>query len=145
MLETHLTPIICIGEQRSEYEHGKAPEVLQKQLRGALQDVSKSRVSNCIIAYEPLWSISTMTEHPKTPQENEIMSVQLLLRKELSLMYSRKIAETIPILYGGSVRSKNCEMFVGPAKMDGMLIGGASLQASEFLSILKKTDTLFQT
>lgn len=145
LLNERQIPIVCIGEQLEDYQKGETADVLRRQLRGAIKNVPKSRILKIILAYEPVWSISTMSANPKTPTENEIMSVQLFLRKELSTIYTRAIAERIPILYGGSVNSRNVTTFVGSGKMDGALVGGASLRASEFLSILRKVNSSYSS
>ena len=133
-LKNNLKPILCIGETLEEKQQDKASDVIVSQLQSALKDVSKFQISNSklLIVYEPVWAIGT----GETPTSDEIMSAGLLIKKILVKLYDRKIAEGIPILYGGSVNSKNAFDFVDKAGMNGFLVGGASLNASEFVRIV---------
>ena len=134
-LKNNLKPILCTGETLEEYKKDKTDKVLISQLQTALKDISKFQISNFKfqIAYEPVWAIGTGV----TPNMDGIMSAKLLIRKILAKMYSRPIAEKVRILYGGSVSSKNANDFLKKAGMDGLLIGGASLKAMEFVRIVK--------
>lgn len=134
-LKNNLKPILCIGETQEQNRESKTDKVLIHQLQMALENVSKSEISNykLQVAYEPVWAIGTGV----TPNTDEIMSVKLLIRKILAKMYSRSIAEKVRILYGGSVSSKNAGDFIKHTGMDGLLVGGASLKATEFVRIVK--------
>lgn len=126
-LKTALTPIFCVGEQ-ADQEIG---QVIEQQLKIGLKDIDKAQIKKIIIAYEPVWAIGT--GNPCTP--NSAMSAALLIKKILTALYSRFIAENTPVLYGGSVDSKNATMYIKEAKMQGLLVGGASLEAEEFVKI----------
>ena len=132
-LKNNLSPVLCIGETLKEKEQDKTSNIITAQLKLALASVDKSQIANrkLQVAYEPIWAIGT----GKTPSADEIMSAGLLIKKTLSSLYDRETAEKVPILYGGSVNSKNAYDFVDKTGMDGLLIGGASLNASEFVRI----------
>ncbi len=126
--------VLCVGETREERDAEKAGEVISKQIEKDLKDISKSDFANnkILIAYEPIWAIGT----GETPLADEIMSMDILIRKVVAKLYDRETADKLYVLYGGSVNSQNALDFVDKAKMNGLLIGGASLNASEFLRIV---------
>lgn len=134
-LRAKLTPILCIGETQEEKEKGETDNILQNQITCALRNVSSSSLQNLrfIIAYEPVWAIGT--GNPCDTEEAQKMS--LLIRKIISKIYSHKLAQNIKILYGGSVNSKNAQGYVKEAGLQGLLVGGASLDAKEFIGIVK--------
>ncbi|MCK4591959.1 triose-phosphate isomerase [Candidatus Parcubacteria bacterium] len=133
VIKNNLISILCIGETIKEKQQDRTSEVIITQLEEALKNV-ELQVLNCNlqIAYEPIWAIGT----GETPSANEIMSACLLIKKTISNLYGRETAEKIPILYGGSVNSKNAFDFIDKTGMDGLLIGGASLNGSEFVRIV---------
>jgi triosephosphate isomerase (TIM) len=133
-LENNLNPILCIGETLEEKKKDKASEVIARQLESALKNIDKFQVSNFKfqVAYEPIWAIGTGI----TPNTDEIMSITLLIKKIITKLYDRKTAEKISILYGGSVDVGNAYDFVHKANTNGLLIGGASLNAEEFVRIV---------
>jgi len=131
--KNNLKPILCVGETLEEREKSKTGKVIADQLEAALKDISSSSVHYMLnIAYEPVWAIGT----GKTPSLDEVMSAGLLIKKVISRLYDRGMVEKVYILYGGSVNSKNALDFVDKAGMDGLLVGGASLNASEFVRIV---------
>ncbi|MCK4919099.1 MAG: triose-phosphate isomerase [Candidatus Pacebacteria bacterium] len=131
-LRNKLKVILCIGESLEEKNNDQTTEVIERQIQGALQNIKKSQISNLIIAYEPIWAIGT----GKIPSQDEVMSMSLFIKKIISNLYDRKTAEKIDILYGGSVNSQNSLDFVDNTGMNGLLVGGASLNASEFARIV---------
>lgn len=143
-MENNLNSVLCIGETLDEKKKDKTSEVIVRQLEKALNNISISYAfcesakggqipnSKFQIVYEPIWAIGT----GETPTTDEIMSIVLLIRKVIAKFYGREIAEKISILYGGSVDSQNACDFVRKANTDGLLIGGASLNASEFARIV---------
>ena len=133
-LKNNLNPVLCIGETLKEKQQDQASEIIITQIEKALSGITKSQILNSKfqIAYEPIWAIGT----GETPSINEIMSACLLIKKVISNFYDREMVEKIPILYGGSVNSKNAFDFVDKTGMDGLLIGGASLNGSEFARIV---------
>jgi len=132
-LKAKLKPIFCIGESWEERKRDKAQQVLKSQLEKGLKSIKKRGIKNLILAYEPVWAIGT--GRPCSPVEAQTMS--LFLRKIIAKLYSLAIAKNTPILYGGSVNSKNARDYVVEARMNGLLVGGASLDAKEFVKIVK--------
>lgn len=135
VIKNNLNPILCIGETLKEKQQDKTSEIITKQLEKALKNIPKSKIQNqkFKIAYEPIWAIGTGI----TPTTDEIMSMELFIKKIISSLYDRPTAEKISILYGGSVNSQNALDFVDKTGMDGLLIGGASLNGSEFVRIVR--------
>lgn len=133
-IENNLIPVLCIGETLKEKKQDKTSEVIVRQLESAFKNIDKFQVSSFKfqVVYEPIWAIGTGI----TPAVDEIMSVALLIRKVIAKLYDRETAEKISILYGGSADSGNAYDFVRKANTNGLLIGGASLNASEFARIV---------
>ena len=131
-LRTGLTPIFCCGETLAEREKGNHHDIVKKQLEKGILHLSEADFSKIIIAYEPVWAIGTgVTATPEQAQE-----MHRLIRNFVSVKYGSGIAESTPILYGGSCNAKNAkELFLNP-DVDGGLIGGASLIATDFVSIV---------
>lgn len=124
-----LIAIICIGETKEEREMGKAIDVVRSQLRGSLPEGSFGE--NTIIAYEPVWAIGTGL----TPTVDDVAEVHSAIRTELSFLVGDAEYEKIKILYGGSVKPTNAKELLSIADVDGALVGGASLNAKDFLAI----------
>ncbi|MBQ3318586.1 triose-phosphate isomerase [Candidatus Saccharibacteria bacterium] len=130
-----ITPILCVGETEIERDMKETASVIKDQLLGGLSDVSKEDLDKVIIAYEPVWAISG---HGKATiaKPSDVDEVVKLIRETLAATYSKKIAENIPVLYGGSVKTTNAAAYLSVPGVNGLLIGGASLIASEFLGII---------
>ena len=133
-LAAQLDPILCIGETEGERKKGEIEKVLRRQLTYALKGIAASLFSQRgTIAYEPLWAVGT--GNPCDIDEAQRMSLTIV--KIITELYNFKTARTIRILYGGSVTSKNAAGYIKEAGMRGLLVGGASLDAKEFVSIVK--------
>ncbi|NTU66417.1 MAG: triose-phosphate isomerase [Candidatus Moranbacteria bacterium] len=130
-LKANLKPVLCIGETRQEKDANQIVKVLTLQIREALHGVSKLRAGSIIIAYEPIWSVGT----DKIPSSNEIMEAKVIIRKIIFSMFDRNIAESIPVIYGGSVSSFTAKQVCVDSAMDGALVGRESLIPKEFLKI----------
>src|SRR3989338_1548116 len=128
-----LKPILCVGETDEEKNSGKKLEVLGVEITQDLKGVMKSEDKNIVIAYEPVWAIGT----GNNCSVDETMSSILLIRKIISKLYNREIADTTKIIYGGSVDSKNTNSYITQTGVNGLLVGGASLNAEEFIEIIK--------
>jgi triosephosphate isomerase len=126
-----LRPIVCVGELLEEREAGKTAEVIRQQFVGSLANVSADQILSTAIAYEPVWAIGT----GKVASPEQAEEVHADLRKQLTERYNSEIADSVRILYGGSVKPDNAAELLGQANIDGALIGGASLQADDFLAI----------
>ncbi len=132
-LKAGLTPILCLGEKLEEMEARKTEEVVTRQVNGALKGIESPQ--GLVIAYEPIWAIGT--GRAATPEEANITIA--VIRKTLSQLYGDGIALETRILYGGSVTADNIFEFVIQPEIDGALVGGASLKAEEFLSIVEQS------
>jgi triosephosphate isomerase len=126
-------PILCVGEQLAEREAGKTLDVVLGQLDAGLDGVAKDRASEVVIAYEPVWAIGTgRTASPADAQE-----VHEAIRKRLGERFDGAAADSIRILYGGSVKPNNAADLLAQADIDGALVGGASLTADTFVPIVE--------
>ena len=123
-----LTAIICVGETLEEREAGQTLAVVGEQLRGSVP----ANIEKVVIAYEPVWAIGT----GKVPTLDEIAEVHAFIRGELTGTLGRNDAADVAILYGGSVKPSNAAEIFGVANVDGALVGGASLKASDFSGII---------
>lgn len=128
-----LLPVLCVGELLAEREASQTNEVVTRQLKEGLSGLNAAKLSAVTIAYEPVWAIGTgLTATPEQAQE-----VHDLIRKLLRLMYDESLAEEIRILYGGSVKPANAADLMSQKDVDGLLVGGASLKADDFLAIIQ--------
>jgi len=134
-LKTGLQPIFCIGETQKEREESKTEVVLEKQFLEGLKDISKKDVLDIVIAYEPVWAIGT----GKTATAEIAESVHSYIRKLIHKHFDAKAADTINILYGGSVKPSNVEELLKQENIDGVLVGGASLDYKIFAEIVNKS------
>jgi triosephosphate isomerase (TIM) len=121
-----LLAIVCVGETRAEHDAGRANEIVCKQLQGSLPDTAES----IVVAYEPVWAIGTGL----TPTPDDVRAMHALIREQLSGRFGAA-GETLRILYGGSVKPGNAKELLRIENVDGALVGGASLDAGEFLAI----------
>jgi triosephosphate isomerase len=124
-----LTAIICVGETLNEREAGRTLDVVARQLKGSVP--AAAQPERLVIAYEPVWAIGS----GKTPTSADIAEVHGLIRRELSGHLGESAAQTVRILYGGSVKASNADELLRVTDVDGALVGGASLKASDFLGI----------
>lgn len=138
-LKAGLKAVLCIGEDtrdsfnsRGHWTHELDPKI-KDQILGALDGVSKSQMKNVAIAYEPVWAIGT--GNPATP--DDVLSAKIFILKILSNLYGRKEASKVRILYGGSTDKKNAARFIRDGQADGLLVGGSSLDAEEFVGMIK--------
>lgn len=131
LLDAGITPIYCCGELLGERESEKHFKVVEEQIQSAMQGFQKDDLKKIVIAYEPVWAIGTgQTATPEQAQE-----MHRFIRTKLAQVLGNE-AEEVSILYGGSVKPDNAEELFSQKDIDGGLIGGASLQASDFLEII---------
>ncbi len=128
-----LIPIFCIGEKLAEREKGIQFEVVVKQMEKVVYQLSEDDLKKVVIAYEPVWAIGT----GKTATPEQAQDMHGFIRNSISKQYSSAVANTIPILYGGSVKDANAKEIFSMPDVDGGLIGGASLSVSEYIEIAK--------
>ncbi len=132
-LDKKIMPIVCVGETLEEKEDGKAKSILQRQIIGAFMDISGDDASIAAVAYEPIWAIGTgRTAAPEDAQKT-IEYIRELLENE----YGKTVSEKIRILYGGSVKSSNIKEIMQQNDIDGVLVGGASLDKEHFKKIIE--------
>lgn len=135
-IRNKIRPILCIGETESERSFGETADVIKDQLFGGLSEVSEEDIAKVLIAYEPVWAISsTKDAKPATP--DEIAEVVELIRTNLKEIYGAKIAEAAPVLFGGSVKPTNAGAYLTVPGVNGLLIGGASLILEQFTDIIE--------
>ena len=132
-LEYSITPIFCCGEPLSIRDAQTQNEFVAKQLEESLFHFSKDDIQKIVIAYEPIWAIGT----GKTATSEQAQEMHAHLRKVLADQFGKDIADNISILYGGSVKASNANEIFSQPDVDGGLVGGASLIADEFITIIK--------
>ncbi len=128
-LANGLRPIVCVGETLDQRDAGRTAQVLRRQTRASLADVSD--LTTLAIAYEPVWAIGT--GRAATPQDAS--DGITTIRETVSSMVGASVAEAVPILYGGSVSPRNAASLFEQPQVDGGLVGGAALQADQFVQI----------
>lgn len=131
-LQSGLTPIICLGEQLAEREANQTRKVVEAQFRQSLGGLTAEAVSRTIIAYEPVWAIGTgQTATPKKAQD-----VHAYIRQLTSETFGYQVAQSLRVLYGGSVKPVNIAGLMAQNDIDGALVGAASLKAESFAAIV---------
>lgn len=130
LLRRDLYPIVCVGETAEERDSGRRDSVLVTQIRAALKATALSEEQRIIVAYEPRWAIGT----GRAADPNDAAEAHQLIRDELIELYGvEKTERQCAVIYGGSVTSENLGSFLGHSIIEGALVGGASLDAKEFL------------
>lgn len=133
-IRNHIKPIICVGETLQERMDNETKAVLHDQVYSSLVDVTKEDLKNIVIAYEPVWAIGT-GEHASA--EDVKRSVRII-RSLIRTLFGQEAASDVRILYGGSVNLSNADVYLNVDNVDGLLIGGASLDAYQFSGIVEK-------
>ncbi|KAB8132170.1 triose-phosphate isomerase [Gracilibacillus oryzae] len=128
-----LTPIICVGETLDERESNATMNVVETQVKAAIDGLSEDQVKASIIAYEPIWAIGT----GKTATSEQANEVCTHIRKVVASAVSETAAEAVRIQYGGSVKPANADELLSQSDIDGALVGGASLEADSFLQLVE--------
>jgi len=137
-LNYDLKPIICFGETAEQKEEGQTKAVIEQQLSECLADLRAEDLAKCILAYEPVWAISTVngsTGAGDNPENSQV--IHKLIRHLLTEKYGSELAASLSIIYGGSVNPSNAENFLSMPDIDGGLVGGASLHLDKFFAIIK--------
>ena len=134
VIRNGMQAILCVGETARERSDGETAEVVRDQLVSGLANIPSEEVGGVSFASEPVWAIGTGS----VPTPADIRAVEKVLRKEISVLYGKKAAEEIRILYGGSVNAENTTELLSVKGVDGLLVGGASLKADEFAAIIEQ-------
>lgn len=131
--QARLTPILCVGETLAERESGAAATVVERQLAAGIAEMDDVQVSSMMIAYEPVWAIGT----GKTATPEDASDIHGVIRRALEERIGEKAAAAVPILYGGSVNRGNAATLLASPDVDGLLVGGASLDPDGWSSIVR--------
>ena len=131
-LEAGLHPIICVGETLDQRELGVTMELIALQLKSALAGVPAEKARKCVIAYEPVWAIGT----GKTATAQQAVEVCTFIRSTIRHLYGARIARSVTVQYGGSMKPANAAELLAQPDIDGGLIGGAALDAGQFVDII---------
>lgn len=132
-LAVGLIPIACVGETLEEREAGQAREIIEGQIVNGFKGFGMAEAARIIVAYEPIWAIGT----GKTATSSEANEMHAYIRAILAGLFGAELAKGINILYGGSVKPSNSTELLSKEDIDGVLVGGASLDADSFISIAK--------
>lgn len=131
LLAVNITPILCVGETLAERDAGKTNEVVLKQLKAVVDFVGIAKFTKIVVAYEPVWAIGT--GKTATPEMAEAVHKTL---REFLISQNPEVGNTVPLLYGGSVKGDNAKSLFAMPNINGGLIGGAALKAEDFLAIV---------
>jgi triosephosphate isomerase len=135
LLAAGLKPIVCVGEKLDERNAGKAFDVVKDHIENSLKGISRDDMLNTVIAYEPVWAIGTGVNATKEQAQEMHKYIRGLLKKT----YGEDIAASVRIQYGGSVKPENIKELLSQEDVDGALVGGASLKADSFVSLVKNS------
>lgn len=128
-----LVPVLCVGEGLDKREAGEHVDFTLDQLRASIEGLSAEQAESLVVAYEPVWAIGT----GKVATAADAQEMSKAIREELAKIYSAEIADKVRVLYGGSVKAASAPEIMAEADVDGVLVGGASLDASEFAAIAR--------
>ena len=129
-----IRPILCVGETTNERTSGETRDVIHDQLIGGLANVTSEELSQVVIAYEPVWAIGT----GKNAVPTDVTEAVVTIRHQLKHLYGAKAANEVQVLYGGSVTADSAADYLALSEIDGLLVGGASLDAKAFSTIVEK-------
>jgi triosephosphate isomerase len=132
-LENNLKPVVCVGESLEQRKSEQFKEVVSAQLKRGLQGISNEQMKNVVIAYEPVWAIGTGLN----ANSEQISEMNIIIGNVIGELYDSETANSLLILYGGSVNDKNAEEIFSTCGVDGALVGGASLKTENFINIIK--------
>lgn len=128
-----LVPVLCVGEGLEVREDNKQVEFTLEQLRGSVEGLTAEQAETLVVAYEPVWAIGT----GKVATAADAQEMATAIRAEIEKLYSADVAEKVRILYGGSVKAASAPEILGQEDVDGVLVGGASLDSAEFANIAR--------
>ncbi|MBM3209746.1 triose-phosphate isomerase [Candidatus Saccharibacteria bacterium] len=137
-LRNEITPILCVGETASERTHGETEAVLHDQLIGGLANVTSDEISRVVIAYEPVWAIGT----GDNAKPHDVQRAIRTIRQQIAHLYGEKAGSEVRVLYGGSVKGASASEYLKISGVNGLLVGGASLDLHEFEEIISAARTI---
>lgn len=133
-IRNRLQPVLCVGETASERANGETKDAIHDQLVGGLANLTSDELAELVVAYEPVWAVGTGDN--ATP--DDVKAAVLTIRRQISQLFGAKAAKSIRVLYGGSVNIDNADSYLSVEGIDGLLIGGASLDVHQFSGIVDK-------
>lgn len=134
VIRNELIPILCVGETADERANGETKHVLHDQITAGLANVASDEADKIVIAYEPVWAIGT----GDNATTQDLVDAEKTIRHQIDGLFGHKTASSVKVLYGGSVNSDNASDYLAIKGVDGLLVGGASLHAEQFASIVEK-------
>ena len=143
-IRNNITPILCIGETENERNFNETADVIRDQLNGGLSEIDAEDLKKVIIAYEPVWAISS-NRGAKLASPDDVASAAKLIRSELKSIYNKELSASVPILYGGSVNPNNAGAYLTVPGVNGLLVGGSSLISDHFVDIVEIAKKLKQS
>ena len=135
-IRSGITPVLCIGETESQRNFGETKDVLRDELLGGLSEIDTDDVKKCLIAYEPVWAISS-TKQARTATPDEIAESVKIIQAELTGAYGKATTEEVPLLYGGSVNPNNAGAYLTIPGINGLMVGESSLISDNFNDIIE--------
>ena len=142
IIRNDIKPIICVGENLHQKQQKLTNVVVHDQVLAALAHLTHEEVSQCIIAYEPIWSISNGDGNSTIPKSSEISSAVKKIKKTVEELYGEKISKSVKVIYGASSNPENIKYLLDIEGIEGALVGGASLNYQRFADMIKKTQEL---
>jgi len=133
-IRNNIRPVLCVGETASERAAGETQDIIHDQLLGGLANITSEELPNVVVAYEPVWAIGT----GQNALPGDVMTAVRSIRNQLKHLYGAKASEEVQVLYGGSVTADSAAGYLDIDGVDGLLIGGASLDESAFANIVEK-------
>lgn len=137
-----IRPILCVGDNLSDREHGAAIKVVTGQVEAGLAHVTAEEVKDVVIAYEPVWAISKGDGHGQFAKPDEVSPIVKAIRETVSELFGKEAGESILVLYGGSANPDNVRAYLEIDGVDGLLVGGASLNYEEFSKMVEVAQDL---
>ncbi len=139
-----ITPILCVGETKQEKLAGERMQVIHDQITTAVAGLTSEDIRDLVVAYEPVWALSNGTDylHHEIPKPDDIVKAVESIRKNISHLYGQNAGESLRVLYGGSTNASTAYNILSIEGIDGLLVGGASLNYVEFTGIIDAADRL---
>jgi triosephosphate isomerase len=141
VLRHEMTPIVCVGETEEQRQRGQTEARLEEQVLAALEGLTPAQVEGLVVAYEPIWAIGTGQAATAVDAEDACVFIRAMVAK----VAGEDAAAAVRIQYGGSVQAENAADLVAEPDVDGLLVGGASLQAASFLDILRACGACYRS